>query len=364
MKLKIKLEKREHAGPLLKLLIPVISILLAFLFIGVILKFMGYSPVKAYTYVFKGAFGSAYNISESILQSIPLMLASLGVAVALSMSTMNIGAEGQYAVGAWAATGVACFCNFIPESLVLPCMILAGFLAGAAWGMLAVFPTAKWGVSETITTLMFNYIALQWNDFFIYGSWRDTNSLNLPVSPVVPEYAQFTTLFGTRIHTGLFIAVGAALVLFIFLRKSTMGYQIRVIGQNRKAAKYAGMNIEKTMMFVMLLSGGLAGLAGVAQIGGAGKKLITDVAGGAGYTALVIARLSKNNPLLIIVISLLFGGLAQGSYSLQMAGVPYQMAKMLQGAILLCALGGELFITHRLMVCVVKTRPEEGGDAE
>ena len=238
-------------------------------------------------------------------------------------------------------------------------MILAGFLAGALWGMLAVYPSSRWGVNETITTLMFNYIALQWNDYFVYGPWRDASALNLPISPVVPGYAQFPTLFGTRIHTGLFIGIFAAVVLYIFLQKSAKGYEIRVIGQNRKAAKYAGMNIGVTMMLVMLLSGGLAGLAGVAQIGGAGKKLITNVAGGAGYTALVIARLAKNNPLLIVVISLLFGGLAQGSYSLQMAGVPYQMAQMLQGAILFCALGGELFVTHRLTVAVVRTRPEE-----
>ncbi|MFI3312265.1 MAG: ABC transporter permease [Eubacteriales bacterium] len=350
MPLKISLKKREHIKTYHKILSPIFSVLVAFLLIGIMLECMGYSAVKSYTYLFKGAFGSAYNISESILQGTPLLLASLGVAVALSMSTMNIGAEGQYAVGAWAATGIAVFCPGIPQNLVLPVMVLAGFAAGSLWGVVAVLPRAKWGVNETITTLMFNYIALQWNDYWIYGPWRDSGSLNLPLSPVVPTYAMFATFFGTRVNFALIIGLFFAVVLYLYLRRTASGYEIRVIGQNRKAATYAGMNIGKRMLLVMVLSGGLAGLAGVAQIAGAGTRLISDVAGGTGYMALIVARLSKNNPLLIVVISLLFGGLTQGAYNLQLAQVPWQMTEMLQGAILFCALAGELFITNRVSI--------------
>lgn len=350
MPLKIGLKKRENVKSYYRMLATLVSVLVAFILIGIMLECMGYSALKSYTYLFKGAFGSVYNLSESILQGTPLMLASLGVAVALSMSTINIGAEGQFAVGAWAATGVALFCPDIPTALVLPSMMLAGFAAGAVWGVVAVFPRAKWGVNETITTLMFNYIALQWNDYWLYGSWKDASSNNLPMSSTVPSYAMFPTFFGTRINLALLIAMCLSMVLFLYLRKTAGGYEIRVIGQNAKAASYAGMSIGKRMMLVMVLSGGLAGLAGMAHIAGAGARLSPDIANGTGYTALIVARLAKNNPLVIVVVALLFGGLTQGSYSLQLAQVPWQVSEMLQGAILFCALAGELFVTNTLSI--------------
>lgn len=348
--MKIRFEKRERVSLRLRILTPLISVLVAFLIIGIIMKLMGYDPIKGYRYMFTGAFGSLYYFSESVLQSIPLMLASLGVAVALTMSTMNIGAEGQYVMGAWAAIGVGVFIPGIPQSLVLPLMIVAGFLAGAIWGMLATFPRAKWGVNETITTLMFNYIALQFVDYWIFGPWRDRTTMNLPVSPDLPSSSMLPTIGSTRVNVALFGAVLLAILLYIFINRTAMGYQIRVIGQSTRASRYAGMNHTAIMMLVMLLSGGLAGLAGVAQVAGPGRRLIQNVAGGAGYTAIIIARLSKNNPLLIIFISILFGGLVQGSYNLQLAAVPWQLSRMLEGAILFCALGSEIFVNNKVTI--------------
>jgi len=352
MSIKIRLVKREQVKLYHKILSPVISIVIAFVFIAIILRAMGYNPATAYQFLFKGAFGNAYNFSETLVQATPLLFAGLGVAVALSMATMNIGAEGQFCFGAWAATGVGLYCQWIPQPLIIPTMIVVGFLAGGAWGVIAVLPKAIWGVDETITTLMLNYVALLWIDYFVFGPWRDTSSANLPRSQVLPNTARLTTIFGTRVDVSIFLALILAVALYIFFKKTSAGYQIRVIGQNTKAAKYAGMDIRKKMLLVMLLSGGLAGVAGVVYVSGAGSRLVTGVSAGKGYTALIIARLSKNNPLIIVLVSVLFGALIQGSYNLQLAHIPQQMCDMLQGAILFCALAGELFINNTLTIRV------------
>lgn len=351
---RIRLEKREKISLLRRVLTPLIGLALALVLIGIALMLLGFDPVRSYSYLFKGAAGSWTNLSETILQSIPLIFASLGVAIALTMSTMNIGAEGQYAMGAWAATAIAVFCPGIPSGLVMPLMLACGFAAGALWGMAAVFPRAKWDVSETITTLMFNYIALQWINYWLFGPWRDKDSQNLPLSPSLPAGARFTTFGDTRVHTGIFIALFAAIIIYFVINRTVAGYKIRVIGRSSKAAEYAGMSIGKTMMLTMMFSGGLAGLAGVMQVGGAAGRLFPNIAGGAGYTALIIARLAKNNPLLIIFISVFFGGITQGSYSLQMANVPWQLSELLQGAILICTLGGEILVSNRLVVRIRK----------
>jgi simple sugar transport system permease protein len=249
-------------------------------------------------------------------------------------------------------------------------MVLGGFIAGAIWGMLAVFPKAKWGVNETIITLLFNYIALLWVDFWVYGPWRDTTGPNLPFSPKVPSYAAFGTMWGSRVNTALFIGLGSALLMYFFFSKTVRGYQIRVIGANGKAARYAGMNVSLNIMLVMLMSGGLAGIAGVAQVGGAATRLQPDIAAGAGYTAIIIGYVAKFNPFIIILVSFLFGGLMQGSYSLQMAGMPWQMTQMLQGAILFCVLSGQIFSRCRVVAkwerCEgksTKVQGEEGVNA-
>ena len=314
-------------------------------------KIVNGHAIGRYRYFFRGAFGSSRNLSESVLQSIPLMLASLGVSIALTMSVVNIGAEGQYAMGAWAATGVALYARQLPEQMVLPAMLLAGSAAGALWCLLSMLPRILWGVNETILTLMFTYIALQWIDYWLFGTWRDPGS-NMPISASLPSNALFSKFGDTRVNSAIFLALFSALVLWFVYRKTATGYRMRVIGSSPRAARYAGMKIGRAMVLAMLVSGGLAGLAGVAQVGGAAGRLYTNPADGAGYTALIISRLAKNDPLLIVLLSLFFGGLIQGSYSLQMALIPSEMSSLLQGAILLCSLASDIFVANRLVIRV------------
>ncbi|MDD2427531.1 MAG: ABC transporter permease [Eubacteriales bacterium] len=350
--LNIHFEKREKENKLMHLLIPVVCIILALFVSGIVMEALGHDSILAYQFLFKGGFGSWRNISESILQAVPLMFCGLGVAVAAKMSVNNIGAEGQFTLGAWAATGVALYAKWIPNSLVLPAALIAGFLAGGIWAVIAVFPKAKWGVNETIITLMFNYVALLFVDYFVYGSWRDTSFVgtNLPYSETLPPHARMSYLGNTRITWAIFIAIIAAALIWIFFEKTVLGYQIRVIGSNVKAATYAGMKISRNMLIIMLISGGLAGLGGVATVTGAVGCLQPNLASGAGYTAIVISYMSQHNPFVVLIVSILFGGLTQGGFNVQIAGVPAQIVTLIQGLILFFILGGNIFARKRLVI--------------
>ncbi|MEL7610575.1 MAG: ABC transporter permease [Bacillota bacterium] len=352
--MKICFEKREKLHPIWKMLNPVICIILALFACMFLILAIGKDPVAAYGKLFSGGFGSVKKLSESVLQAIPLMFCALGVSISFKMSINNIGAEGQYVMGAMAATGVALYCPFIPQPLVVPAMMVAGFAMGALWAMLAVVPKAFWNVNETIITLMFNYVALLFVDFLLFGAWRDT-TLNLNYSPSFPEYAMLPKLFGTRINSSIYIAVLAAVCIYLFFNKTIRGYQIRVIGASAKSARYAGMSIRMNILIVMLFSGGLAGLAGVAQASGAVGRLQQNFANGAGYTAIIVAYMSRFNPFTVLIVSILFSGLSYGSVATQLVGVPEQVGVVIQGAILFFVLGGEIFSRNKLVI----TRKED-----
>lgn len=356
----LRFEKREAPSWLIRVLNPIICIVLAFICCGIIVAAQGFEPLAVYGRLMKNAFGSSFSLLESILQAIPLIFCGLGVSIAFRMSLNNIGAEGQYAMGAFAATGVALFCPALPDNLVIPCMILAGFAAGAVWAAVSVVPRVAWGVSETIVTLMLNYIALLFVNYWCYGPWRDRTGNNMPYSPIIPETAQFQTFGSSRLHTGLILAVGMAILVYLFYRYTTRGFQMRVIGCNPVAARYAGLKVKGNMLLAMALSGGLAGLAGVTQIGGVVFRLEPDLPNGAGYTAIVIAYLSGFNPFVILLVSILFGGLTQGGFSLQIMGISSKIVTMIQGAILLFVLGGEIFIRNRLVLVKKSAEQKEG----
>ncbi len=360
--MRIRFEKREKLHPALRLAIPIGSVLLALLFCGIMMAALGFNPFTAYAKLFKGGFGSLRNLSESVMLSIPLMFCALGVSISFKMSLNNIGAEGQYMMGVMAATGVALYCPWIPTALIIPAMFIAGFLAGGIWAMIAVAPKAFWGVNETIITLMFNYVALLFCDFLLYGAWRDTSpeTTGLPYSKMFPPTARLAYLGNTRVSWAVFIAIIAAVVIFLFFSKTTRGYQVRVIGANRRASEYAGMDIVKNIFLVMLFSGGLAGLAGVSQVAGVVGRMQPAMAAGDGYTAITIAYLCKFNPFLALIVALLFGGLNQGGFSVQIMGVPVQIVTTIQGLILFFVLGGEIFARNKLVFTKTKTAKAAG----
>jgi ABC-type uncharacterized transport system permease subunit len=343
----IKLEKRAKVSKVSFVVIPLISIVLALLVGGVYLWIMGYSPARIYTLMFMGSFGSFYSFSETIVKAIPLMLTGLAVTLAFRMSLWNIGAEGQLYMGAFMAGGVALFFPEMPAPIMIFLMLVAGFIGGAFWGFIPGALRALAGVNETITTLMLNYVATLWVGYLVYGPWKEPGGF-MPFTEGFKDYAILPTIPGTRIHAGLYFAIIIAIIMYIIFKRTTWGYQIGVIGESQRVANYAGMNIKRNIILVMLISGGVAGIAGMAEVSGIIGRLQYSISPGYGYTAIIIAWLSRLNPFVIILVSIFFGGLLNGGYALQIVGLPAVMVSMLQGAILFFVLGGEMFTRYRI----------------
>ncbi|MGB9660824.1 MAG: ABC transporter permease [Moorellaceae bacterium] len=341
-------EKRLQPSPFMMVIIPVVSVILALGLGAVFLALTNLDPLKVYQSMLKGVIGSKYGISETVVKAIPLMLTSLGVALAFRMLLWNIGAEGQFYMGAFGASWVALTFPHWPVYVMLPAMFIAGCLMGGIWALLPAIPRAKWGVNEVITTLMLNYVAILWVDYLVYGPWKDPQGFNFPLTAPFSKAATLPSLAGTRVHLGLVFALIAAVVLTVILWRTRWGYEIRVIGESFKAARYAGMSIERNIILVMFLSGALAGLAGMSEVAGVSHRLQHGISPGYGYTAIIIAWLAKLHPVTIILVSFLFAGLIVGGYSVQTMGVPSATVSMLQGAILFFVLGGEILTRYRL----------------
>ncbi|HWI54970.1 MAG TPA: ABC transporter permease, partial [Desulfobacteria bacterium] len=249
-----------------------------------------------------------------------------------------------------AATWVALFHANGPRIVVIPMMVGAAFAAAGLWALIPAIPRALFKVNETITTLMLNYVAILYSNYLIYGPWKDPEGYNFPLTPMFPESAVLPTIGATRVHYGLFFGFAAALILYIALWHTKWGYEIRVIGESPVAARYAGMNIVKNILLVMFISGGLAGIAGMAEVSGISQRLQPGLSPGYGYTAIIVAWLARLNPFAMIGVSFILGGLLVGGYSLQTSGLPAAMVSMLQGAILFFVLGGEIFTKYRVVL--------------
>lgn len=363
----VKIEKRLVPSRWVVLAAPVLSLALALLVIALVFWGYGVDPLLAYKRIFKGAFGSLYGLSETMVKATPLMICGVGLAIAFKALVWNIGAEGQLLMGAVAATWVALYA--IPEApavILLPCMFAAGFLGGATWALIPGILKAKFRANETITTLMTVYIASELVNYLVYGPWKGAEEWGFPYSSKFPLAAQLPRLGNTRIHyPTLLIALALAALAYILLMRTKLGYEIRVTGSNPDAARYAGMNYFKTVMLVMLISGGLAGLAGVGEVAGIHHRLRypQGISPGYGFTAIIVAWLGRLNPLAIIFTSLLFGGLLVGGDALQVAlGLPVATINIFNGVILFFVLGGELLTRYKITLIKTPTGSQPAGD--
>ena len=362
MPFSLKLQKRLEPSKTISYLVPVASFVLALLFGAVLLALAGANPWQTYRAMLEGAFGTPaqwsqgefYALTETLVKATPIMLTGLGVSIAFRMLFWNIGAEGQLVMGGFAAGAVALWAPtllpFIPPWAYLPLMFVAGFLGGALWGLIPATLKAYLRVNEIITTLMLNYIAILWVQHLYYGPWKDPQGYGFPGTAQFPEYAWLPRLTG-RLHWGLIIALVAAAFIWLVLDRTRWGYEIRLIGENQVAARYAGISITRNVILVMLLSGGLAGLAGMTEVAGISHRLQQGLAVGYGFTAIIVAWLAKLNPWGVILVSILLAGLLVGGDQIQIVmGLPASMALVLQGAILFFMLGGDIFTGYRFRV--------------
>lgn len=325
------------------MLIPFLAILTAIVVGGIIIAIVRGNPFLAYAGLIQGSFGSAKALSETAVWATPYIFGGLAVALAFKGGLFNIGAEGQLALGATvsALIGYALpeWLGFdIPGIIHLPLTILFGLAAGALWASIPGFLKAYTGGHEVINTIMMNYIALNTISFLLNGPMKDRNPNNVIArTPEIADGARMPTLFeGLRIHWGFILALLFAYLVWWLLNKTTLGFEIRTVGANPDAAKYAGINVKRTIILTMALSGMLAGFAGAIEVTGLNYRHELGFSIGYGFDAIAIALLGKSHPLGVVLSAILFAAMRNGATRMQfLTQMPVDLISMLQALILL-----------------------------
>lgn len=330
------------------------SILIAFIISGIILKLIGGQPFVVLQFFFDATFGSWAVISDTLVKATPLIMVGLACTVAFKMKLWNIGAEGQFYMGAFFASLVVLIplvSEDTPRIVVITLMMVFSIIGGAFWGFIPGYLKARFAVNEIITTLMLNYIAILWNNFWIFNSWSDAGFQMTPTFikaawlPRLADYArQFSGLSGITLHLGIVFAVLAAIFVWWVLQRSRWGYEIKLTGDNKEAARYAGINISRNIILVMMFSGALAGLAGMSEITGVVHRLQERISPGYGFTGIIIAWLAKLNPIAVIPVSILFGALIVAGREIQPAG----LASLLQGIVLFMVISSDFLLRYKV----------------
>lgn len=346
-----RLERVAAPSPAASVLTPLVAIVLALVFAGLLILIAGENPLTVYRAMLDGALGDRNGLAETLVKTTPLLLAGLGVAVAFRMQLWNIGAEGQLYLGAIAAAGTALFLiPGAPAVVMVPAMIIAALIGGGAWGLIPGALRAFLGANEIITSLMLNYVAILFAEYLVHGPWRDPQAFGFPGTPTFPDAAWLPRWETTRVHLGLAFGLAAALLLWLLLRRTRWGYEIAVIGHNPRAARYAGLPTRRTILTVMAVSGSLAGLAGMSEVAGIGHQLQRNLSPGYGYTAIIVAWVGRLHPLGIVAVAFALAALLVGGDQIQMSmGLPAAVAPMLQGTILFFLLGGEALTRYRVV---------------
>jgi ABC-type uncharacterized transport system permease subunit len=298
------------------------------------------AAVSSYVALFTGALGSPERILESLVKSVPYIFGGLAVALGFRAGLFNIGVEGQLFVGAMFAVYVGFAFEGLPAIIHIPLALLAGALGGAIWGFIPGFLKAKTGGHEVINTIMMNYIAFRLSELLLrdgpFGILHRPESFN-PISPFIQDSAKLPRLFGdfSRFHLGFFVALGVAWVVYWLLFKTRWGFDLRTVGANPHAARYAGMNIVVVTIAAMSMSGALAGMAGANEVLGVNYNLAVAFSSGYGFDSIALALLGKSHPLGVVLAALLFGTLRNGAIQMQLlAGIPIDIISVMQAMIL------------------------------
>lgn len=324
------------------------AIVAAFLLAALFLFVTG-RPVNAvFSAMWSGSFGTPYGQAQMLIAAVPLVFTGLAVAIAFRMLLWNIGAEGQFYFGAFGATAVAYAAPEWPAPLLLTAMAVGGMIGGASWALLPGALRAYFGTNEIVPTLLLNYVAILWVDYLVHNQWRDPESLGFPLGKPFSDSARLPQLGDTAVHAGALVAVFAAVAVAVVLGRTVWGYKIKVIGENARAARYAGFSIPRNIIAVMLLSGALAGLGGMVEVSGTVHRIQADISPGFGYTGIIVATLARFSPLIVLPVAVLFGALITGGLELQTVGLQSDLVLMIQGVILFFALAGELLVNYRI----------------
>ncbi len=346
----MRLEPRESTSLWMVFLAPVVAVGVALVLTSGLVLWTGESVTNAYFFLIKGAFGSRFAAAETLTRAIPLILTGLAAAVAFRAKFWNIGAEGQLYCGALAATALGSGLITLPPALMIPFLFLVGALAGGLALLLPVYLKSKLKVDEVVTTLLLNFIILLFVNYLLEGPLKDPMSLGWPqAAPIVDEGVLPKILEKSRLHIGLMIGIAAAAVVWLLMRFTIWGYEIRAVGQNPEAADFAGINVNHTVLRVALISGGLAGFAGVTEVAGLKGYLTLDLSPGFGYAGIAVAMLANLHPLGVILSAIFLAGIYVGADSMSRAvNIPNYIADVMVAASVLAVLVSLMLTQFRL----------------
>ncbi len=358
----------DWQGLLLRAASPILAISVALLVGAVMLLLLRANPLTAYATMVKGVFGNFYGFTQSLVKATPLLLVGLGICIAFRASVLNIGGEGQIIAGALMATWFSLQFRTWPGWLLIPATMIMGFLAGAFWGFIPGILKARLNVNEILSTVMMNAIGLQLMNLLLRGPLIDPAGVAagtfLHQSERLPRQVWLGRIEQTQLHTGAIIAVVLAVLVYILLWRTTIGYRIRSVGLSPEASKYAGIPVPFYQALSLTLAGGFAGLAGVIEVIGVQHRLLEGVTSGYGFTGIVAALFGGLHPLGLIPASWLFGSLLVGADMMQRAvQVPSSLIDALLGLIVLLVIGSQMW-SKRLATRRIIAQAKKSAEAQ
>lgn len=344
------IEPRQSVSLLRAGLAPVWAVLAAMAICAVLIAWTGTPILTAYALLLKGAFGSAFAINETLTRSIPLIFTGLAAAVAFRARFYNIGAEGQLYAGALAATFFGTGLVTLPPVLMIPFLMIVGAIAGGLLLLVPVLLKTRMKVDEVVTTLLLNFVVLLMVGYLIEGPWKDPMSLGWPqAASIIDEGILPPLLARGRLHLGLVVAVAMAIAVWAMMRFTVLGYEIRAVGHNAGAAEFSGINVGRTVVITAMISGGLAGMAGVSETAGLKGYLTLDLSPGFGYTGIAVAMLAQLSALAVIPAAIFLSAVYVGADAMSRAvNIPTYIADVLVGVSVLAVLCSVLFSQYRV----------------
>ncbi|MFV2031129.1 MAG: ABC transporter permease [Gammaproteobacteria bacterium] len=346
----MQIEVRQHTSLLRDGLAPITAVFATLVLCSALILWSGVPVLEAYALLFKGAFGSAFALKETITRSVPLMLTGLAVAVAFRSKFYNIGAEGQLYAGALAAVYFGTGLINLPAFLMVPLLLMVGALAGGTLLLIPVLLKTRLKVDEVVTTLLLNFVVLLVVSYLIEGPWRDPQALGWPQTASIIDAGVLPALLAKgRLHAGLIVALLAAVLVWAVMRFTVLGYEIKAVGFNAKGAEFSGINVDRTVVYTALISGGLAGIAGVSEVAGLKGYLTLDLSPGFGYTGVAVAMLAQLHPLAVVPAALFLSAIYVGADSMsRAANIPTYIADVLVGVSVLAILVSVMLTRYRI----------------
>ena len=346
----IRITKRDNLSRKKEILITLLAIVLSIIFAGIILLIFGLNPFEIFKEIIMGSVGTGLRVKQTIVKAVPLIITSMGIIVAFKMKFWNIGAEGQILIGGACSAAVMIYAgDKMPTGLLLIVMFVASALGGMIWGMIPAVFKANWNTNETLFTLMLNYVAMQVVTYCIVFWENPKGSNTVGIINQATKGGWLPELFGQKYGWNVVIVLILTVGMFIYLKYCKQGYEIAVVGESENTARYAGIQVKKVIIRTMAISGAICGIAGFVIVSGASHTISTATAGGRGFTAIIVAWLSKFNTFIMVAVS--FGIVFMDQGAVQIAtqyGLNENASNVLLGIILFFLIGAEFFINYRV----------------